>query len=51
MGACHISQSEIEDKGGNGMKTSCKIIEDLLPLYIDDVCSKESREFVINLVT
>lgn len=28
------------------MKTSCKIIEDLLPLYIDDVCSKESKEFV-----
>ena len=28
------------------MKTSCKIIEDLLPLYADDVCSKESKEFV-----
>lgn len=28
------------------MKISCKIIEDLLPLYIDDVCSAESRKMV-----
>lgn len=28
------------------MKISCKIIEDLLPLYIDDVCSEESRRIV-----
>ena len=28
------------------MKTSCKIIEDLLPLYVDDVCSDESRKLV-----
>lgn len=25
---------------------SCEIIKDLLPLYLDDVCSKESRELV-----
>ena len=28
------------------MNTSCKIIEDLLPLYVDEVCSKESRQLV-----
>ncbi|MHC4203730.1 MAG: zf-HC2 domain-containing protein [Planctomycetota bacterium] len=28
------------------MKTNCKIIEDLLPLYIDEVCSDESKRFV-----
>ncbi len=28
------------------MKISCKIIEDLLPLYHDDVCSNESRTVV-----
>lgn len=28
------------------MKTSCKIIEDLLPLYYDSVCSAESRDLV-----
>lgn len=28
------------------MKNTCKIIEDLLPLYVDDACSAESREFV-----
>ena len=28
------------------MKTSCNIIEDLLPLYVDDVCSGDSRMLV-----
>lgn len=28
------------------MKISCEIIKDLLPLYHDDVCSKESRNLV-----
>ena len=28
------------------MKYSCKIIQDLLPLYIDDVCSDESKNAV-----
>jgi len=28
------------------MKTNCNIIQDLLPLYIDDFCSKESRSLV-----
>ena len=28
------------------MKTSCKIIKDLLPLYVDDICSSESRKLV-----
>jgi Leucine-rich repeat (LRR) protein len=28
------------------MKTSCQIIEDLLPLYIDEVCSEESKAVV-----
>ena len=28
------------------MKYSCKIIEDLLPIYIDNVCSEESRQLV-----
>lgn len=28
------------------MKVSCEIIEDLLPLYADDVCSSESRRAV-----
>lgn len=28
------------------MKVSCKVVEDLLPLYIDDVLSEESRKIV-----
>ena len=28
------------------MKTSCNIIRDLLPLYVDNVCSKESRKMI-----
>lgn len=28
------------------MKISCEIIEDLLPLYIDEVCSEESKKMV-----
>ena len=28
------------------MKISCKIIEDLLPLYIDEVCSEESNKMI-----
>ena len=28
------------------MKTNCKIIEDLLPLYADQVCSDESKRLV-----
>lgn len=28
------------------MKISCKVIEDLLPLYIDGVCSEESKKIV-----
>ena len=28
------------------MKLSCKIVEDLFPLYLDEVCSRESREAV-----
>jgi len=28
------------------MKLDCKIIEDLLPLYLDDICSEQSREIV-----
>jgi hypothetical protein len=28
------------------MKVKCAVVEDLLPLYIDEVCSEESREIV-----
>jgi len=28
------------------MKINCKVIEDLLPLYIDEVCSDESKRLV-----
>lgn len=28
------------------MKTNCKVIEDLLPLYIDEVCSDESKRLI-----
>ena len=28
------------------MKVTCEIIEDLLPLYVDNVCSKQSRQAV-----
>lgn len=28
------------------MNTSCEIINDLLPLYVDDICSEESRALV-----
>ena len=30
------------------MKKECNIIKDLLPLYLDGVCSKESKELVLN---
>ncbi|MGL6199527.1 MAG: zf-HC2 domain-containing protein [Lachnospiraceae bacterium] len=29
------------------MKIPCEVIKDLLPLYIDDVCSDESRKMII----
>lgn len=29
------------------MKIPCKVIKDLLPLYIDDVCSDESRKLIM----
>ena len=28
------------------MKISCNIIEDLLPLYVDDMVSEDSRQLV-----
>ena len=28
------------------MKTDCEIIRDLLPLYVDDICSEKSRDLV-----
>ena len=28
------------------MKTTCNVIQDLLPLYCDDACSAESRRLV-----
>ena len=28
------------------MKTSCNIIEDLLPLYVDDMVSEDSRQLI-----
>ena len=28
------------------MKTSCKIIEDLLPMYHDEICSEESAALI-----
>lgn len=28
------------------MKMDCRIIRDLLPLYVDEVCSEESRKIV-----
>lgn len=28
------------------MKTDCEIVRDLLPLYVDDICSEKSRELV-----
>lgn len=30
------------------MRVSCKVIEDLLPLYIDGVCSEESKKMIKN---
>ena len=27
-------------------KTNCSIIEDILPLYVDDICQKESRKII-----
>jgi len=29
------------------MRISCEVIKDLLPLYIDDVCSDESRKMIV----
>ena len=46
MGQSDISPGKTEDKGGIQVKVSCRIIEDLLPLYADDVCSSESRRLV-----
>ena len=31
------------------MKYQCEVIKDLLPLYIDDVCSKESRKLILEI--
>ena len=28
------------------MNKDCEIIKDLIPLYVDDVCSTETKEFV-----
>lgn len=28
------------------MKMHCRVIQDLLPLYVDEVCSEESRKIV-----
>ncbi|XMB85826.1 zf-HC2 domain-containing protein [Mycoplasmatota bacterium WC44] len=28
------------------MKINCKVVEDLMPLYIDEVCSDESKQLV-----
>ena len=28
------------------MNKNCEIVQDLLPLYIDDVCSETSREMI-----
>lgn len=28
------------------MKLNCKIVEDLLPLYVDNVCSEQSKQAV-----
>lgn len=28
------------------MKIPCEVISDLLPLYVDDLCSEETRQFV-----
>ena len=30
------------------MKINCKVVEDLMPLYIDEVCSNESKQLVEN---
>ena len=33
------------------MKISCNIIRDLLPLYLDQVCSEESKDMIENHLT
>lgn len=30
------------------MDSNCKVIQDMLPLYVDDICSNESRQMVEN---
>ena len=30
------------------MKENCEVIRDLIPLYVDDVCSAESKKMVEN---
>ena len=46
MGKSHLSPSKIKDQGGTVMKLPCKVIEDILPMYYDGVCSKESASLI-----
>ena len=47
MGEGHIFPGTADDsKGGYGMKTDCRVIEDLIPLYLDGVCSVQTKELV-----
>jgi predicted anti-sigma-YlaC factor YlaD len=46
LGAAGFLPGEEAIAGGNEMKMSCEIIKDLLPLYLDGVCSDDSRTAV-----
>jgi predicted anti-sigma-YlaC factor YlaD len=43
LGKIDFLQSEKTIAGGYEMKISCEIIKDLLPLYLDGVCSNDSK--------
>lgn len=46
MGEIDFLQGKKTITGGNEMKISCEIIKDLLPLYLDGVCSNDSKAAV-----
>ena len=45
-GQSDLSSGQNETKGGIGMNISCKVIQDLLPLYHDNVASPETNALV-----
>src|SRR5699024_4093869 len=46
LGPGDLLPGQGKDQGGIAMNVPCGLIQDLLPLYYDEVCSQESRSLV-----